>query len=326
MLQRLQEVSIEQLGVFQSTQRLQFDAGTPDLHLIVGANETGKTTLLNVIKIGLFGELPDTHYPLVSAQPPDSLEDLPRSGRVSLDIETDTGFIRLDRRVTAQETDGQIREAVGVEQRATTTESDDSQPGATEELIPPAAAELVFNDGTVQHGKGSWDAYLEHLLTTAVNCRSDVTLVTGLWDEYRQTLQPYIDRIGPTPRYQVQLSDQPGSIQILSETPGQSSDAPANMASGQRIQLTQALRLAAGECAQVPQLFDMPFGRLSNQNIDRMISGFRHAARSRQIILFSHTASGERLADQEFTTATTYWLERDGDRVEVDRKHLDMFK
>jgi hypothetical protein len=95
------------------------------------------------------------------------------------------------------------------------------------------------------------------------------------------------------------------------------------MPTSQRLQLTQALRLAAGECAGLPQLFEAPFARLSTEHMEKLIAGFRYAARSRQIILLSPPTTADRIVELGLTNTRTHRLNRNGKWAEINREQRE---
>jgi len=329
-MNRLQSLSVHNTRLFRTTQRLQFDEATPDLHLIVGAGGSGKTTLVDAIRAALFGRLLDTGWHLVSRPKPDSADNCPQSGQIVMGIDADEHTYRLERSIQLVEHDESITERVGppewagLDHARTPPETTmgprrSSKAGA---VLPENATGVLLNHGeNVSSRDSAWASYTERLLTAVAACRPDVSDPGDLWREFMDAVDTYVDTVGPAPNYEVYTKSMPFSLRVTHLN--RESPAETTLSRGRTAQLTYALRLAAGDCAGVPQVFDVPFLQFDAEARRRLAAGFCSAATSRQVIICTTPTTAQQLAEIDVPVATTYWIEQRDMSSTIDRRDLD---
>lgn len=299
MLRRVRELTAAGLRLFDDGTLAFGDAGPEsDLHLVVGDSGTGKTTLCHALRLACYGTTPWVSAANVSL-PRHEATDGAASATVAATVETGDARHRVGRTLTEETADGQGDATVGAPRVERWADGDWTAVGdsaaAAEELAPPETEGILVNDPGLQRvaQPTGWAPVAQGLLTAAAAGRSatgDGTVTPAdLWDGFRQRVEAYVDIVGPAPRYEVALEEEPFGIEL---SPGEDSDAPVRgMPTGESIQLGLAMTLAAGDCARLPQWFDAPFGRLDGDARARAIEGFETAAGRRQIVLFPHQGS-----------------------------------
>jgi len=296
MGRRIRRLTVGGLRLFEDDTIAFGNGGSgSDLHLVVGDSGTGKTTLCHALRLALYGTTPWVSAANVSL-PRHMATDGPASATVSATVETDDARHRVERTLTEETAEGQGNATVGppcVDRWADGdwTAVDDPAASARRFAPPETEAILVADPGLQRTAQPTgWAPVAQGLLTAAAAGRStpeeDPVTPAELWDEFQQRVSAYVDIVGPAPGHAVELDEKPFGVRVSAN--GDSDAAVGGLPTGASIQLGLAMTLAAGDCARLPQWFDVPFGRLDGDATARAIEGFEAAARRRQVVLLPH--------------------------------------
>ncbi len=317
MVRRIRRLTVGGLRLFEDDTIAFGDGGSgPDLHLVVGDSGTGKTTLCHALRLALYGTTPWVSAANVSL-PRHMATDGPVSATVAATVETDDARHQVERTLTEETADGQGDATVGPPRVDRWTGEDwtavDDPSASARRLAPPETEAILVNDPGLQRGAqpAGWAPVAQELLTAAAAGRSasetDPVTPPGLWDEFQQRVSAYVDIVGPAPRHAVELDAEPFGLRVSAT--GDSDAAVGGLPTGASIQLGLAMTLAAGDCARLPQWFDVPFGRLDGDAAARAIEGFEVAARRRQVVLLPHQGTFVEQQGLARNAATAHRLE-----------------
>jgi hypothetical protein len=315
MLHCIRELSLIDFRLFQNAQTLSFETGSPDLHLVVGSGGTGKTILCDALRFLFIGEqntrrTSDVSWPVIQDT------EAPVSATVRAELEAAGTRYRITRTVTEQ---GTIEERDQTVDDAHITQYQDgkwndieNQRQLLETICPQGALPLmiVHDEELSEFQAKGWEAVTKQLLTAsaAVQATNSTPSDSGaLWEDFCSAFEGYVAETNLSQRFEVAPEETPFTIKIgHSGIDAQSSSTPP-LPAGEATQLALAIVLAAGDCADIPQWFDMPLARLDDIAAPNVVTCFETAAMERQIGLFSHPTSVTRLSGIE--TATAYHLE-----------------
>lgn len=326
MLTRIRRLDLDGLRLFRD-ERLELggpDAGS-DLHIVVGDSGTGKTTLCHGLRLALYGTTPWVSAANVSL-PRHEATDGPATATVSAAVESDEACHRVERTLTEGSPDGQGDATVGPPSVDRWSGGEwaaiDDPSASARRLAPPETEAILVNDPGLQRAAQptGWAPVAQGLLTAAAAGRSahedDAVTPADLWDRFRRRVTAYVDLVGPAPRHEVVLDDAPFGVRVSAA--GDSDEPTRGLPTGEAIQLGLAMTLAAGDCAMLPQWFDVPFGRLDADATGRAVEGFETAAERRQVVLLPHQGTLAERPELPRNAATVHRLELlEGDRATI---------